>query len=113
MKKTFLSMAALAIGVAGNALADGARDRAMWVDQMLKIVAPVVTNLEAGTLRANIPRRDGNKTAPFTELEAFGRVMTGFAPWLELPDDETPEGRLRAAWRARLLRAIGNGVYPQ
>ena len=92
MKKTFLGMAALAIGVAGNALADGASDRAIWVGQMLKIVAPVVTNLEAGTLRANIPHHDGNKTSPFTELEAFGRVMTGFAPWFELPDDDTPEG---------------------
>ena len=55
--KTILGMAALAIGVAGNALADGARDRTLWVDQMLKIVAPVVTNLESGTLRANIPPR--------------------------------------------------------
>ena len=53
VEKAFLGMAALAIGVAGNALADGAHDRAIWVDQMLKIVAPVVTNLESGTLRAN------------------------------------------------------------
>ena len=50
---------ALAIGFSACALADGAQDRAMWVDRMLKIVAPVVTNLEAGTLRANIPRRKG------------------------------------------------------
>ena len=104
---------ALAIGFSLCALADGAQDRAMWVDRMLKIVAPVVTNLEAGTLRANIPRREGNMTSPFTELEAFGRVMTGFAPWFELPDDDTPEGRLRAAWRPRLLKAIGNAVDPQ
>lgn len=102
-----------ALGLAGIARADGVQDRAVWVDQMLKIVAPVVTNLEAGTLRANIPRHDGNKTAPFTELEAFGRVMTGFAPWFELPDDDTLEGRLRAEWRPRLLRAIGNAVDPQ
>ena len=104
---------ALGLGIAAYAWADGAQDRATWVDRMLKIVAPVVTNLEAGTLRANIPRREGNMTSPFTELEAFGRVMTGFAPWFELPDDDTPEGRLRAAWRPRLLRAIGNAVDPQ
>ena len=104
--------AALVLGLASCAWADGAQDRAMWVDRMLKIVAPVVTNLEAGTLRANIPHREGNMTSPFTELEAFGRVMTGFAPWFELADDDTPEGRLRAAWRPRLLRAIGNAVDP-
>ena len=111
----------MATGVAGlmawtcaaEPAADGAKDRAMWVEKMLQIVAPVVTNLEAGTLRANIPRRAENLTAPFTELEAFGRVMTGFAPWFKLPDDDTPEGRLRAAWRPRLLRAIANAVDPQ
>ena len=113
MGKRRLIVAVLAFGVVGTARADGARDRAKWVEQMLKIVAPVVTNLEAGTLRVNIPHREGNKTSPFTELEAFGRVMTGFAPWFELPDDDTPEGRLRAAWRPRLLRAIGNAVDPQ
>ena len=53
-----------------------------------------------------------NALIPFAELEAFGRVMTGFAPWFELPDDDTPEGRLRAAWRPRLLKAIRNAVDP-
>ena len=90
----------------------GAGDRAFWVDSMLRIVAPVVANLEAGTLRANLPRREGNLTIPYSELEAFGRVMTGFAPWFELPDDDTPEGKLRAAWRPRLLKAIRNAVDP-
>ena len=100
---------ALSIGARGNT---GSEDRAFWVDSMLRIVAPVVTNLEAGTLRANLPRREGNLTIPFSELEAFGRVMTGFAPWFELPDDDTPEGKLRAAWRPRLLKAIRNAVDP-
>ncbi len=90
-----------------------AADRAFWIDSMIRIVAPVVTNLEAGTLRANLPRRRGHGIAQFSELEAFGRVMTGFAPWFELPDDDTPEGRLRAAWRPRLMKAIRNAVDPK
>ena len=108
---TICLVTALAVsnGVLGST---GAGDRALWVDAMLRIVAPVVTNLEAGTLRANLPRREGNLTIPYAELEAFGRVMTGFAPWFELPDDDTPEGRLRAAWRPRLLKAIRNAVDP-
>ena len=98
--------------VSANVDQAGAADRAFWVDSMLRIVAPVVANLEAGTLRANLPRREGNLTVPYSELEAFGRVMTGFAPWFELPDDDTGEGRLRAAWRPRLLKAIRNAVDP-
>ena len=111
MKKNAICLAA-ALALSIGARGDGAEDRAFWVDTMLRIVAPVVTNLESGTLRANLPRREGNLTIPYSELEAFGRVMTGFAPWFELPDDDTPEGRLRAAWRPRLLKAIRNAVDP-
>lgn len=106
------AFAAMAV-VPAQSLADGQSDRAFWVASMIRIVEPVVTNLESGTLRSNLPRRDGNVTIPFSELEAFGRVMTGFAPWFELPDDDTPEGRLRAEWRPRLLKAIRNAVDPK
>ena len=108
-------MIAVAAGVmcVGTVRADGAADRAFWVEKMLAIAAPVVTNLEAGTLRANLPRRAEAMTDPYAELEAFGRLMVGFAPWLDLPDDETPEGRLRAAWRPRLFKAIRNAVDPK
>ena len=50
----------------------------------------------AGTLHQNMPRRPKTWTDHVAELEAFGRVMTGLGPWLELPDDETREGALRA-----------------
>lgn len=94
-------------------LAKARIDRKFWVDTMLKIVSPVVTNLAQGTLRANMPLREGNNTAPFSHLEAFGRVMTGFAPWFELPDDDSEEGRLRKVWRPVLLKAIHSAVDPE
>lgn len=28
-----------------------------------------------------------------TYMECFGRLMSGIAPWLSLPDDETAEGK--------------------
>ena len=105
-------LSALVALVAFAVQAGPREDRAFWVDTMLKIVSPVVTNLAAGTLHANLPKRAGNYTAPYSGLEAFGRVMTGFAPWFELPDDETPEGRLRAHWRPLLLKAVRNAVDP-
>ena len=109
MRQTRLLSALVAL-VAFAVQAGPREDRAFWVDTMLKIVSPVVTNLAAGTLHANLPKRAGNYTAPYSGLEAFGRVMTGFAPWFELPDDETPEGRLRAHWRPLLLKAVRNAV---
>ena len=39
------------------AASDGAADRVFWVDTMVRIVNPVVTNLAAGTLHRNMPRR--------------------------------------------------------
>ena len=112
----FLSASIAVIATAGYQVkadsCSGIKDRTYWVESMLRIVSPVVTNLAAGTLRANIPRRENNHTLPFCELEAFGRVMTGFAPWFELPDDDTPEGRLRAKWRPLLIKAIRNAVDP-
>lgn len=116
MKKRMMSVICVFCAATGLTLctqaSTGRSDRDFWVETMLKIVGPVVTNLENGTLRSNLPKREGNITAPFGELEAFGRVMTGFAPWFELPDDDTPEGRLRAEWRPRLMKAIRNAVDP-
>ena len=31
----------------------------------------------------------------FSYLEAVGRTVCGIAPWLELGEDDTPEGQLR------------------
>lgn len=86
--------------------------RAFWVETMVRIVDPVVTNLAAGTLHANLPRRPQAHTDSVAELEAFGRVMTGIGPWLELPDDATPESALRARMRADVIRALDNLTRP-
>jgi hypothetical protein len=37
----------------------------------------------------------GEGRAQFTHLEAFGRLLSGMAPWLELGPDDTKEGKLR------------------
>lgn len=79
---------------------------------MVRIVNPVVTNLAAGTLHKNMPRRPKTWTDQVAELEAFGRVMTGLGPWLELPDDATHEGSLRAKMREDVIKAIDNITRP-
>ncbi len=47
-----------------------------------------------------------------THLEAFGRLIAGVAPWLDLPADDTAEGRLRAQYGALSRRALASAVDP-
>ena len=70
---------------------------------MQRLAEPVLTNLAAGTLKARMPveQAAGATRQTVTHLEALGRLLAGLAPWLELPGDETPEGRLRPVRRAR------------
>jgi hypothetical protein len=47
-----------------------------------------------------------------THLEALGRLVAGISPWLELPAEETPEGRLRSRYADLTRRAIDRAVDP-
>ena len=47
-----------------------------------------------------------------THLEALGRLLAGIAPWIELPADATPEGRMRADYADLARRAIARAVDP-
>ncbi|MFN5931929.1 MAG: DUF2264 domain-containing protein, partial [Sphingobacteriales bacterium] len=77
----------------------GIQDRALWSDILFKIASPVVFNLAEGTLRQNMPIEKSPgyaiKAHEVSYLEAVGRTMSGLAPWLALPDDDTPESELR------------------
>jgi len=47
-----------------------------------------------------------------SHLEAIGRLLAGLAPWLALPADDTPEGRLRARLADLARRGIAQAVDP-
>lgn len=95
----------------------GAQDRAFWVKSLYKISYPVIHNLANGTLKANMPLEKANNYGlnlkAVTYTEALGRTLAGIAPWLELPDDDTEEGKLRKAFRNETLIALKNAVDPQ
>lgn len=59
--------------------------RRKWLSLMLRIADPVLRNLAARCLHERMPV-DRSDRAPYAHLEAFGRTMTGMAPWLELDD---------------------------
>lgn len=91
-------------------------DREYWSNLLYKMAAPVLSNMSQGTLQKNMvvelsPVWDGrNKKVSY--MEAFGRLMAGLAPWLTLPDDETPEGLKRKQLRQWALKSYVNAVNP-
>ena len=98
----------------GTETGTGTGDRAYWVTVAQRLAEPVLTNLAAGTLRARMPveEAEGAGRRSVSHLEAFGRLLTGLAPWLELPAEGTPEGRVRARYADLARRAVAVAVDP-
>jgi hypothetical protein len=92
------------------------QDRAYWVDMLYKTAEPVLSSMSKGELKKDMvveysPTWDGrNKNVAY--MEAFGRLMAGVAPWLGLPDDNTPEGKQRKQLREWALRSYAHAVDP-
>jgi hypothetical protein len=89
-------------------------DRELWTGVLRRLADPVLTNLANGTLKARMPveQAAGTKRQTVTHLEALGRLLAGIAPWIELPADDTAEGRLRLQYADLARRAIGRAVDP-
>lgn len=92
-------------------------DRAYWVDMLYRIAQPVLSQMAEGKLQQNMtlelsPIWDGRDTR-VAYLETFGRLMAGVAPWLNLHDDNSEEGKKRAQIRKWALKSYANGVDPE
>lgn len=92
-------------------------DRAYWVDMLYRIAQPVLSQMAEGKLQQNMtlelsPIWDGRDTR-VAYLETFGRLMAGVAPWLNLPDNNSEEGKKRAQIRKWALKSYANGVDPE
>lgn len=91
-------------------------DRKFWLTQLDKVARPVLSNLAAGKLRENMPvilspKVDNKETrAQVAYLEAFGRVLEGIAPWLNLEGGPADEVALRNQYREWTLKAIAHAV---
>jgi hypothetical protein len=89
-------------------------DRAYWCSLAYKIAAPVLENMSKGELSKNMalelsPTWDG-RDKRVAYMETFGRLMAGIAPWLNLPDDDTPEGKQRKQLREWALLSYKQAV---
>ena len=121
-KKSTLLLLFLALSFWGNensAFAQKSKDREYWVKTMIKIIDPLYTNLSQNTLRKNMPvetfdgLNNGNTRKNVTHLEALGRSFNGISAWLNLPPDETKEGKLRAKYTELVVKSIANAVNPE
>lgn len=94
--------------------ADGIKEREYWVQTMIRIVDPVLNNLSEQKLKLNMPYESkATDRKDYSYLEAFGRVMCGISPWLELGLDNTVEGKLREKYIKMSLKCIENATNPK
>jgi hypothetical protein len=93
---------------------DGPNERQYLVSTLTRIADPVLEALSRGELHKKMPveAADPKARSYSTHLEAFGRLLAGMAPWLELGPDDSPEGQLRKKYIALATACIKNAVNP-
>jgi hypothetical protein len=91
-------------------------ERAYWVSTLTKVTAPVLRALSEERLRKDMPvesqKANYEQRKLVSHLEAFGRSISGLAPWLELPADATTEGKKRKEFLDLVIKSMSNAVNP-
>lgn len=93
-----------------------AADRKYWVSLLDKISTPVLSNMSKGKLHENMPVEfsptwDG-RDKEVAYLECFGRLVAGIAPFLALPVDASPEGKMRERLLGQTQQSLVHGFNP-
>ncbi len=93
-------------------------DRKAWLGYLDKIARPVLSNIATEQLKEkmpvalskNIDNQQSRKQVAY--LEAFGRTLSGIAPWLNLEGGTKEEVALRNQYRGWALKGLANSVNP-
>lgn len=97
----------------------GQLERNYLIHAMTKMADPMLEALSKNQLKALMPVEKSpdmikvHRNPASTHLEAFGRLIGGMAPWLELGPDNTPEGKLRKKYIDLAVQCIKNGTDPK
>lgn len=120
--KRLLPVFTLTLGLTFSALAQnkkvGVPDRIVWLNHMDRVARPVLYNLAEGRLKEKMEvvlseNIDNPKSrAQVSYLEAFGRTLSGIAPWLNLEGGSKEEVELRRQYRQWALKGLANSVNP-
>lgn len=91
-------------------------DRQFWLQEMDKMVRPVLYSLAKDSLKINMPQmtsiRVDNKESRIKVqyVEVLGRVLSGIAPWLQLEVGSKEEISLRKQYREWTIQGIKNSL---
>jgi hypothetical protein len=102
--------------IAQNKTNTPVNDRTLWLNYMDKIARPVLSALAEDKLKEKMPvilsKRIDNaeNRSKVAYLEAFGRTLSGVAPWLNGEGGSKEEIALRNQYRQWSLKAIANSV---
>jgi hypothetical protein len=101
---------------AATPVSSGSADRQYWSGLAYRMAAPVLEKMSRGELVRDMtlevtPTWD-NRNIRVAYMEAFARLMTGIAPWLALPGDDSSEGKQRKQLREWALLSYKNAVDP-
>jgi hypothetical protein len=90
--------------------------RAFYLQKLTRLADPVLVNLAQGTLRQTMPVEMAANVADdrrrYSHLEAFGRLMAGLAPWLEVSLPVGEESDLQQRYRALAQKALQSATDP-
>ncbi|MDO1446913.1 DUF2264 domain-containing protein [Rhodocytophaga aerolata] len=92
------------------------KDREMWLQEMDKMVRPVLYSLAQDSLRIVMPqitsKRIDNREQRIQVqyLEVIGRVLSGIAPWLQLEGGNAQEVALRNQYRQWVLQGLTHAL---
>src|ERR1044072_5746904 len=96
-----------------KAIVKGNLHRDYFVQSLVQIANPVLNALSKNELKKKMPvEAKTNDRQNYTYLEAFGRLLAGMAPWLELGPDSTTEGQLRKKYLDLSITCIRNATDP-
>ena len=92
----------------------GSKEREYLVKSLARIADPVLMALSKNELKLRMPvEAKTNDRKSYTYLEAFGRLLAGMAPWLELGPDQTVEGSLRIKYIELARIGLHNATDPK
>lgn len=115
MTKCLFTLACMVLTLANSMHAKDTEptDREYSVQVLDRIAGPVIRSLAEGKLKQQLPLGDGEQSRrDFTHLEAFGRTLSGIAPWLALGTDDSEEGKMRGEYATLSAKALVMATDP-
>jgi len=94
----------------------GSEDRAYWLSVLTRLASPVLGNLAQHRLKDTMPIESFGGSAAerrtYSHLEAFGRLLAGVSPWLEVTLRPSAERELQTQYGDLARRALGAATDP-